>query len=62
MHIEPIKSEADYEKALHRVEFLWDAEPGRPEKEELDVLVTLVEAYEDQHYPIDPPSRVDSID
>jgi HTH-type transcriptional regulator/antitoxin HigA len=52
----PIESEADYENALSRIKKLMDAAPDTPESEELDRLATLVEAYEDRHYPIGLPN------
>ena len=56
-----IKNEKDYEKALFRVEQLMDAKPGTPEMDELELLTALVEMYEDQHYPINPPDPVEAI-
>jgi HTH-type transcriptional regulator/antitoxin HigA len=56
MEIRPIRSEADYEHGLRRVEALWGSAQGSPEGDELDVLVTLLEAYERQNYPIDLPA------
>ena len=53
--IEPIKTEADYDAAHATVETLMGAEAGTPEGDHLDVLVTLVEAYEAKHWPIDLP-------
>ena len=52
MEIKPIRTEADYEAALSEVDRLIDASPGTPEGEKLDVLVTLIEVYEEQHFPI----------
>jgi antitoxin component HigA of HigAB toxin-antitoxin module len=52
MEIGPIRTEADYESTLRRIEALWGASPGTSD-DELDVLVTLVEAYESEHYSID---------
>ncbi len=43
------------------IEKLWDSGPDTPESDRLDILVTLVEAYETKHYPIDPPDPVDAI-
>jgi HTH-type transcriptional regulator/antitoxin HigA len=57
MNIRPIKNERDHERALRRVEALWDAPEGTAASDELDVLVTLIEAYEREHYPIDCPSK-----
>jgi HTH-type transcriptional regulator/antitoxin HigA len=56
-----IKNEKDYEKALFRVEQLMDAEPGTAEMDELELLTALVEMYEDQHYPINPPDPIEAI-
>ncbi len=61
MNIKPIKCEADYDAALMRVDDLMDAQPGSPEGDELDILVTLIEKYEAQHYPIDAPNPVEAI-
>lgn len=61
MEIKPIRTEADYAQALQEIERLWDAEPGSPEGDKLDVLITLVEAYEEKHYPIPPPDPVEAI-
>ncbi len=61
MDIRPIKSTQDYERALARVDELMDAEPDTPEGDELDVLVTLVEFYEDKHFPIESPDPVEAI-
>lgn len=61
MIIKPIRTEADYQAALAEVEKLWGSEPGTPEGDRFEVLFTLVEAYEDQHFPILPPDPVDAI-
>jgi HTH-type transcriptional regulator/antitoxin HigA len=61
MEAKPIRSESDYEQALRRVEELWGAPSGGREGDELEVLVTLVEAYEREHYPIDLPDPVEAI-
>lgn len=50
--IHPIRTEADYETALARVDALMEAEPGTPDGDNLDALVKLVAAYEAQHWPI----------
>jgi len=55
MDIKPIKTESDYEAALQEVEPLMDAEPNTPEGDHLDVLATLVEAWEVKHHPIEDP-------
>jgi HTH-type transcriptional regulator/antitoxin HigA len=61
MRIRPIRSEADYDAALHRVEALWGSASETPEGDELDVLLPLIEAYEREHYPIDLPTPIDAI-
>ena len=55
-NVEPIHTEEDYEAALARIYELFHSAPGTPESDELESLVDLVEEYEDEHYPIDPPS------
>ena len=59
--LRPIRSEADYEAALEEAERLWGAKSGTPEGDRLDVLATLIEAYEAKHYPMDPPDPVEAI-
>ncbi len=61
MDIRPIKTEADYKAALKEIENLFDAVPNTPAGDRLDVLATLVEAYEEQHYPIPSPDPVEAI-
>jgi HTH-type transcriptional regulator / antitoxin HigA len=61
MDIKPIKGDADYERALRRVEELWDSREGSAENDELDILTTLIEAYEREHYPIDLPHPIEAI-
>ncbi len=58
--IKPIRSKRDYEAALSEIERLWGAKVGTPEGDRLDVLATLVEAYEAEHYPIDPPDPIEA--
>jgi HTH-type transcriptional regulator/antitoxin HigA len=61
MEIRPIKTEQDYNTAIKRIEALWGSKKDTPEGDELDLLVTLVEAYEMKHYPIAPPDPIDAI-
>lgn len=61
MNIKPIKTEADYEAALAAIEQLMDAEADTPEGDRLDVLTTLVAAWEAQHFPIDEPDPIEMI-
>ena len=58
MEIKPIKTEADYEAALKEIERLWGSSHGSPDGDKLDILATLVEAYEEEHYPIPPPDPI----
>ena len=59
--VRPIRSEEDYEAALAEIDKLMDAVPGTRDGDRLDVLVTLVEAYEARHWPIDAPDPIDAI-
>lgn len=61
MDIRPIKTKADYHATLREIEKLMAARAGTPEGDRLDVLVTLVEAYERRHFPMDLPDAVDAI-
>jgi HTH-type transcriptional regulator/antitoxin HigA len=61
MDIRPIKTETDYQAALEEIECLFDAAPDTPEGDRLEVLTTLVEAYEDKHYPIPLPDPIEAI-
>jgi HTH-type transcriptional regulator/antitoxin HigA len=61
MDIKPIKTDTDYRTALKEVETLMMAEPNTPEGEKLDVLVTLIEAYERKHFPLDLPDPIEAI-
>jgi len=61
MNIKPIKSKEDYIATLNQIESLMDAKPNTPQMDELEVLTTLVEAYEAQHYVIDAPDPIEAI-
>jgi HTH-type transcriptional regulator / antitoxin HigA len=61
MDIRPIKTEADYQAALEEIECLFDAVPDTPAGDRLDVLATLVEAYEEQYYSLPAPDPIDAI-
>ncbi|MFY9825097.1 MAG: transcriptional regulator [Thermoanaerobaculia bacterium] len=61
MDVKPIKTEEDYRATLHEVESLMSAATGSPEGERLDVLVTLIEAYERRHFPLDLPDPVEAV-
>jgi HTH-type transcriptional regulator / antitoxin HigA len=59
--LKPIRSERDYAHALAEVEELWGAKGGTPKGDRLDILATLIEAYETEHYPMDPPDPIEAI-
>ena len=59
--LKPIRSDADYKKALVEVEQLWGAPNGTTKGDRLDVLATLIEAWEVAHYPMDPPDPIEAI-
>jgi HTH-type transcriptional regulator/antitoxin HigA len=59
--VKPIRSEADYEAAITEVGRLWGAKSGTPKGDRLDVLATLIDAYEAEHHPIDPPDPIEAI-
>lgn len=61
MNIKPIKTEEDYNLALEKVNSLFDAKPDTIEGDELDILVTLIEKYEEIHYPIPEPDPIEAI-
>ena len=61
MEIKPIKSAADHAAALQEIALLMSAEMGTPDGDRLDVLATLVEAYEVKHFPMDLPNPIDAI-
>lgn len=59
--LKPIRTKADYDRALREVKRLWGAELGTPEGDRLDVLATLIDAYESKQFPIDPPDPIEAI-
>jgi len=59
--VKPIRTPEDYESALAEVEALWGAANGTPDGDRLDILATLIDAYETQHSPMDPPDPVEAI-
>ena len=61
MNIKPIKTSKDYGKALKRIEKLWGCKKNTPAGDEFEILLTLVEKYEDEHYPIGPPDPIEAI-
>lgn len=61
MRIKPLKTEADYKETLKEIERLFDAAPGTREGDRLDVLTTLVEAYEEKHFHISLPDPIEAV-
>jgi HTH-type transcriptional regulator/antitoxin HigA len=61
MTVRPIRTRRDHERALAEIERLWKARPGTRQHDRLDVLATLVEAYERKHFPMSPPDPVHAI-
>jgi len=61
IELKPIRTEVDYERALTEIERLWGAKSGTPDGDQLDVLATLIDAYEARHYPMDPPDPIEAI-
>jgi len=53
--LKPLRSEKEYQEALAEVEGLWGAKAGAAQGDRLDILATLIDAYEAEHYPMDPP-------
>ena len=61
MRIQPIRTDADHQRALAEVERLWEAKPGTPAGDRLEVLSMLIDAYEERHEPIAPADPIDAI-
>ncbi|GBF80137.1 helix-turn-helix domain-containing protein [Aphanothece sacrum] len=61
MNLRPIKTDNDYQQALQEIESLFDAELNTPSGEKLEILATLVEVYEQEHYPIELPTPIEAI-
>jgi len=61
MELKPIKTEADYRAALRRLEVIFDAKPGTPESDELEILGLMVDDYENKHYSIEAPDPIEAI-
>jgi HTH-type transcriptional regulator/antitoxin HigA len=59
--IKPIRTKRDYDDALKEVEHLWGAKSGTSEGDRLDVLATLIDVYETEHHPMDPPDPIEAI-
>ena len=61
MDIKPIKTEKDYNKALERLDIIFDASPDSKEGDEAEILSLLIENYENQYYPIEAPDPIEAI-
>lgn len=61
MTVKVIKSETEYDAALDRADAIFDAQPGMPEGDELELLLLVIKAYEDEHHPIPPPDPIEAI-
>ena len=61
MKIKPIKTEKDYDKALERLELIFDASPNSKEGDEAEIISLLIENYENKHYPIEAPDPIEAI-
>jgi HTH-type transcriptional regulator/antitoxin HigA len=61
MNIKPIKTKKDYQAALNRLDIIFDAKPGTPDGDELDILSLLIDNYEQEHFPIGFPDPVEAI-
>lgn len=59
--LKPLRTEADYETALEELEQLWGAPAGTPKGDRLDILATLIDAYENEHSSMDPPDPIEAI-
>lgn len=61
MDLRPIRTENDYGAALDEIDKLWDSQPGSAEDDRLEILTTLVEAYEAKNHPIPPPDPIEAL-
>lgn len=63
MEVRPIRTESDYDAALKEIDHYFESEPelGSPEADRFDILATLIGAYEQEHWPIEPPDAVSAI-
>ena len=62
MNIKPIRTEAEYERACKRIDEILQAEPGTPEDDELEILATLVDKYEEERFPIGMPDPIEAVE
>jgi HTH-type transcriptional regulator / antitoxin HigA len=59
--LKPIRTEADYKRAMTEMKSLWGAKDGTPQSDRLDVLATLIDVFETEHFPMDPPDPIEAI-
>lgn len=59
--LKPIRTERDYERALAQLKRLWGAKARTRESDQLDILATLIDAFEAEHHPIDPPDPIEAL-
>lgn len=59
--VKPIRTKADHERAMREIRRLWGAKLGAADGDRLDVLATLIDVYENEHFPIDPPDPIEAI-
>lgn len=59
--IKPISTEADYALAMAEISHLWGAALGTPEGDRLDILATLIQGYEEKHFPMDKPNPIEAL-
>jgi HTH-type transcriptional regulator / antitoxin HigA len=62
MEIRPIRNDEDHRAAIEQIDALWGAEQGTPDGDRLDVLATLVDAYEDRRWPVDELDPIEAIE
>lgn len=61
MNIKPIRNDKDYQKALERLEVIFDAKPDTPKGDELEILSLLIDKYEKEHFPIEAPDPIEAV-
>ncbi len=61
MNIKPIKTKKNYDDSIRRLEELWGAKSGTPAGDELDILATLIDKYEEENFPIEAPDAIEAL-
>ncbi len=59
--LKPVRTQSDYKRALAELKKLWGAQSGTAAGDRLDILATLIDVYEAEHYPMDPPDPIEAI-